>query len=237
VTIYLHVAPSSGRHINSLSISLKFYYLSFTLLLLFHKFDPYPLVQDDLQRRVLLRGAYGLSSRSLIGRHLLQLTASPWTAEANTRKMAILDIKLTGKQPAAIELLRRVHSTITRLHYHYDNSLVVTITVTCYLWAPSSGDHLFTCGTIFRPPQYISSTSVTSWVCRVTPFDSLFRVLYLVMQNRLLVISWIGRFQQPDNHLQFGFTLELLVFPNTFPFLSFLIFTSLFCFWKRLYFV
>jgi len=27
---------------------------------------------------------------------------------------------------------------------NYDNSLVVTITVTCYSWAPSSGDHLFT---------------------------------------------------------------------------------------------
>jgi len=26
---------------------------------------------------------------------------------------------------------------------NYDNSLVVTITVTCCLWAPSSGDHLF----------------------------------------------------------------------------------------------
>ena len=37
---------------------------------------------------------------------------------------------------------------------NYDNSLVVTITVTCYLWAPSSGDHLFSCGAIFRPPQY-----------------------------------------------------------------------------------
>ena len=31
VTIYLHVAPSSGRHITSLSISLKFYQLSSTL--------------------------------------------------------------------------------------------------------------------------------------------------------------------------------------------------------------
>jgi len=31
---------------------------------------------------------------------------------------------------------------------NYDNSLVVTITVTCYLWAPSSGGHLFTCGAI-----------------------------------------------------------------------------------------
>jgi len=27
---------------------------------------------------------------------------------------------------------------------NYDNSLVVTITVTCYSWAPSSGNHLFT---------------------------------------------------------------------------------------------
>jgi len=34
-----------------------------------------------------------------------------------------------------------------------DNSLVVTVTVTRYLWAPSSGDHLYTCGAIFRPPH------------------------------------------------------------------------------------
>jgi len=38
---------------------------------------------------------------------------------------------------------------------NYDNSLVVTITVTCYSWAPSSGDHLFSCGAISRPPQYL----------------------------------------------------------------------------------
>jgi len=30
---------------------------------------------------------------------------------------------------------------------------MVTITVTCYSWAPSSGDHLITCGDIYRPPQ------------------------------------------------------------------------------------
>jgi len=36
---------------------------------------------------------------------------------------------------------------------NYDNSLVVTITVTCYPWAPSSGDDLFTCGAIFWPPH------------------------------------------------------------------------------------
>jgi len=39
---------------------------------------------------------------------------------------------------------------------NYDNSLVVTITVTCNLWAPSSGDHLFTCGAIYLPPQYVA---------------------------------------------------------------------------------
>jgi len=36
---------------------------------------------------------------------------------------------------------------------NYDNSLLVTITVTCYSWEPSSGDHLFSCGAISRPPQ------------------------------------------------------------------------------------
>jgi len=38
----------------------------------------------------------------------------------------------------------------------------VTITVTCYSWAPSSGDHLFSCGAISRPPQ--AFISVTFWV-------------------------------------------------------------------------
>jgi len=31
---------------------------------------------------------------------------------------------------------------------------VVTITVAYNLWAPSSGDHLFTCGAIYLPPHY-----------------------------------------------------------------------------------
>jgi len=39
---------------------------------------------------------------------------------------------------------------------NYDNSLVVTITVTCYSWAPSSGDHLFSCGAISRPPHLLT---------------------------------------------------------------------------------
>jgi len=37
---------------------------------------------------------------------------------------------------------------------NYDNSLVVTITVTCDSWTPSSGDHLFPCGAIYRPPHW-----------------------------------------------------------------------------------
>jgi len=37
---------------------------------------------------------------------------------------------------------------------NYDNSLAVTITVTCYSWASSSGDHSFTCGAIYRPPHH-----------------------------------------------------------------------------------
>jgi len=40
---------------------------------------------------------------------------------------------------------------------NHDDSLVVTITVTCYSWAPSRGDHLFTCGAIVWLPQYIGT--------------------------------------------------------------------------------
>jgi len=36
---------------------------------------------------------------------------------------------------------------------NYDNSLVMTITVTCNLLAPSSGDPLFACGAIYLPPH------------------------------------------------------------------------------------
>jgi len=35
------------------------------------------------------------------------------------RKMVIRDIKLAGKQSATIELIRRVYSIDTRLHYRY----------------------------------------------------------------------------------------------------------------------
>jgi len=41
-------------------MSLKFYDLSSRLQLSIYKFNPYPLVQDDLQWRMLQRGAYDL---------------------------------------------------------------------------------------------------------------------------------------------------------------------------------
>jgi len=47
---------------------------------------------------------------------------------------------------------------------NYDNSLVVTITVSCYLWAQSSCDHLFTCGAISRPPDDIEFVTLLMFV-------------------------------------------------------------------------
>jgi len=60
---------------------------------------------------------------------------------------------------------------------NYDNSPVVTITVTCYLWTPSSGDHLFACGAIYPPPQY--SWSITLSISRGVIFISLSQVALL----------------------------------------------------------
>jgi len=42
---------------------------------------------------------------------------------------------------------------------YYDNPLVVTITVACYLWAPTSGYYLFTCGATSRPPHQTDEMS------------------------------------------------------------------------------
>jgi len=44
----------------------------------------------------------------------------------------------------------------------FDYSLVVTIAVTCYLWAPSTGDHFFKCGVISWPPH----KGAFEFVCR-----------------------------------------------------------------------
>jgi len=38
---------------------------------------------------------------------------------------------------------------------NYENWVVVTITVICYLWAPSTDGHLLTCGAISRPTHLI----------------------------------------------------------------------------------
>jgi len=46
---------------------------------------------------------------------------------------------------------------------NYDNSLVMTITVTCYSWASSSGVHLFTYGAIFWPPQSTEHFTTNQW--------------------------------------------------------------------------
>jgi len=43
---------------------------------------------------------------------------------------------------------------------------VVTITVTCYLWAPSGGDYLFTCGAIFPPSQLLRREEIPSKLVR-----------------------------------------------------------------------
>jgi len=51
----------------------------------------------------------------------------------------------------------------------YDNSLVVTIKVTCDLWAPSTGDHFFICGAIFRLPPNLQRWPVSSEISDFTP--------------------------------------------------------------------
>jgi len=61
---------------------------------------------------------------------------------------------------------------------NYDISLVVTITVTCYSWAPSSGDLFFTCGVIFRPPHLSVSFGL---VIIVQHSDTRFRGSFCMM--------------------------------------------------------
>jgi len=50
----------------------------------------------------------------------------------------------------------------------------VTITVICYSWAPSGGDHLFTCGAIHRPPHtsiyIINSLLAGNCMCSWAPY-------------------------------------------------------------------
>jgi len=71
---------------------------------------------------------------------------------------------------------------------NYDNSLVVTITVTCYSWAPSSGDPLFTCGAIYRlhPPTFCSK--IAPMIIR--NLNALKRVLIVVHFNLSLLFFY-----------------------------------------------
>jgi len=46
-----------------------------------------------------------------------------------------------------------VYTILIYLYMNFDLSLVLTITVTCYLQVRSSGDHLITCGAIWRSPH------------------------------------------------------------------------------------
>jgi len=52
----------------------------------------------------------------------------------------------------------------------------VTITVTCYSWAPSSGDHFFTCGAIYRPPHYIMPMAIAGRDEHGSGLKSFFRI-------------------------------------------------------------
>jgi len=76
----------------------------------------------------------------------------------------------------------------------YDNSLVVTITVTCDLWAPSTGDHLFTCGAIFRPPHYTRSIESESsdWDNFVRYFLIVWLFSYVVSEHWTMTVSCAG---------------------------------------------
>jgi len=69
---------------------------------------------------------------------------------------------------------------------NYDNSLVVTITVTCNLWAPSSCDHLFTCSAIYLPPQRTPSAG----------FAKLMFVVHflrcLLLQRKYPLLTWFS---------------------------------------------
>ena len=69
-------------------------------------------------------------------------------------------------RPLSWFTLIKNHSSCTIIIYgwgNFDHSLVVTIAVTWYLWAPSTLTTLFTCGTTSRPPH-----SAFLWGIQVT---------------------------------------------------------------------
>ena len=74
---------------------------------------------------------------------------------------------------------------------------MVTITVTCNSWAPSSGGHLFTCGAIFWPPQNLYCSYAEG-----RPFDSLFVWLRAVHSLILAAALVCNPTQRQINSLQ-----------------------------------
>ena len=65
---------------------------------------------------------------------------------------------------------------------------MVTITVTCYTRAPSSGDHLLTCGAIFWPPH--RDVSIEHCVrTYIIVYSTPYRLFLFVAENRLTYSS------------------------------------------------
>jgi len=79
---------------------------------------------------------------------------------------------------------------------NYDNSLVVAIRVTCNLLAPSSGDHLFTCGAIYLPPHYRFST-IEVVIAVARPFQKWLpgetHSALVGLPRQLLIFRWCNR--------------------------------------------
>jgi len=76
---------------------------------------------------------------------------------------------------------------------NYDNSLVVTITVTCNVWAPSNGDHLFSCGAISKPPHRAQSGTTHSGSVYSASLGKTVLGLFCLHLN---TIGWNGHVQE-----------------------------------------
>jgi len=157
---------------------------------------------------MLLRGAYGLSLRSLIGRHLLQWTASPWTTEASTRKRVkrITIIRLWwlsqwlvthGHHPAVTIYLHVAPSS--GRHRHIWNRHVQPSRRRCHSWEQQDRPYNFC-------RQYGTSDSVTRVTLRkmVTRLDSCFsqNASNHINESRLESESFLQYLWVPDGQTQ-----------------------------------
>jgi len=101
--------------------------------------------------RKLRLECHATSTKCQMSADVLQLTASPWTTEASTRERwqfgALTDRKATSSN--------RAPSTSSLYAFTGHHIQLSIATSPCNLWAPSSGDHLFTCGAIYLPPQLL----------------------------------------------------------------------------------